>query len=461
MSAKPPASDDDTPSDVCLQLPSRWDALLHDLYLWMTRRGLGLEAEPVYLGRYQLERPIGSGGRGLVLQAYDPELRRAVAIKICKAPSSAAQSAFLSEARILAQFSHPNVVAIHDAGHYGDAVFFVMELVEGVDGHQWMETVERWEDAVDVYIAAGQGLAAAHAAGIIHADFKPANLLIGRDGRARVADFGFARTLREGTDGKPSGGTAAYMSLERLAGAAASAQSDQYAFAVSLWETLHRSRQPSAEAIEVRSERHQPLWAGPSVVPARVQDSIRRGLASDPTKRYPDMKGFVDALTRVRRPRATSAPFMKGTLVGVASVLAVAGAITLTFNGHKRQSIAPAENVDWENSEDPEQEQLERMLASAKQLARAGEPEATIRALEQAARHAVKLDTIDRVRVAEASDLVGMVLFDKQEWLAAIRAHGVARQIYLDLKSRDRASRSRALAESARVAYSNASQATR
>jgi len=172
----------------------------------------------VALSRYIIFQRIGTGGAGLVYQAYDPELDRKVAIKILHTRGSRGRrgtARLMREAQAMARLSHPNVIAVHDVGHYTESdlgfelgsapeeleipprgVFVVMELVPGTDLASWLESERRsWREIVAVFVQAGRGIAAAHVAGLVHRDFKPGNVLVGDDGRVRVLDFGLARAL--------------------------------------------------------------------------------------------------------------------------------------------------------------------------------------------------------------------------------------------------------------------------
>ncbi len=154
------------------------------------------------IDRYIILERIGAGAMGVVYTAYDPRLDRRVALKVMHpkpgAPAQDIATRMLREAQALAKLSHPNVVAVHDAGAVGDVVYLTMELIDGVSLTKWLRQEQRGVEAVlAVFVAAGRGLAAAHAAGLIHRDFKPDNVLVGNDGRVCVVDFGIAR----GADG--------------------------------------------------------------------------------------------------------------------------------------------------------------------------------------------------------------------------------------------------------------------
>jgi serine/threonine protein kinase/tetratricopeptide (TPR) repeat protein len=153
------------------------------------------------IDRYIVLDRVGAGAMGVVYTAYDPRLDRRIALKVMHARGGAQADVVtrvLREAQALAKLSHPNVVAVYDANVLGEAVYLTMELINGVSLTRWLKQAARGVQAVlKVFIEAGRGLAGAHAAGLIHRDFKPDNVLVGDDGRVRVVDFGIAR----GADG--------------------------------------------------------------------------------------------------------------------------------------------------------------------------------------------------------------------------------------------------------------------
>src|SRR5262249_4590141 len=149
-------------------------------------------------GRFGVLGLVGRGGRGEVYAAYDPDLDRKIAVKLLRARGGAAtldgRTRLLREAQAIARLSHPNVVVVYDVGTFQDSVFIAMEFVEGHTLGDWLQAKTRsWREVLDVYLAAGRGLAAAHAAGLVHRDFKPENVMITRAGQVRVMDFGLAR----------------------------------------------------------------------------------------------------------------------------------------------------------------------------------------------------------------------------------------------------------------------------
>jgi serine/threonine protein kinase/Tfp pilus assembly protein PilF len=147
------------------------------------------------VGRYLLLDALGEGGMGVVYKAYDPELDRPIALKLLRTVEAEAGSRLQREAQALAKLQHPNVIAVYDVGTFEGDVFIAMEFVEGQNLRSWMRATKRSSgEILDAFLAAGEGLAAAHRAGLVHRDFKPDNVMVGNDGRVRVLDFGLART---------------------------------------------------------------------------------------------------------------------------------------------------------------------------------------------------------------------------------------------------------------------------
>jgi tetratricopeptide (TPR) repeat protein len=292
------------------------------------------------VGRYVILALVGRGGMGEVYAAYDPQLDRRVAVKLLgnqhsESQEGEAQARLLREAQAIGRLSHPNVVAAYDVGTWDDRVFIAMEFVEGETLAGWSRRTSRhWSEVRDVFAGAARGLAAAHEAGLIHRDFKPQNVMVDGQGRARVMDFGLARRLPEderiGRGGQPpvdsalsdlpatlpqtlgltrAGtlvGTPSYMAPEQFQGRPASTRSDQFSFCVALYEALYDERPFSGH--DVASLREAVL-AGrvrvPSVrrtVPAWLRRIVLRGLSPADEDRFPSMTALVEALER-RRPR--------------------------------------------------------------------------------------------------------------------------------------------------------------
>lgn len=158
----------------------------------------GPDADPTRIGRYHVEGKLGAGGVGVVYAAHDPELSRRVAVKLLRpdrlgADPAAAGERLREEAQSMARLAHPNVATVFDVGEHEGGMYIAMELIDGSSLRDWLtDTARPWQEVLSMYFQAGRGLAAAHDVGMIHRDFKPANVLVGRDGRARVVDFGLA-----------------------------------------------------------------------------------------------------------------------------------------------------------------------------------------------------------------------------------------------------------------------------
>src|SRR6185312_101332 len=198
------------------------------------------------VGRFIVRERIGRGGMGEVFRADDRELGRAIALK--RLDPGFDRELLLREARAAAQLSHPNVVTVHEVGEADGAPFLAMELVDGTTLTRWLRDEPRtWRAIANVLAQAGRGLAAAHARGLVHRDFKPDNVLVDQSGRARVADFGLARMADDGDPATPDAlasgellrtatgslaGTPAYLAPEVVNGATPDARSDQYAYAI-------------------------------------------------------------------------------------------------------------------------------------------------------------------------------------------------------------------------------------
>jgi tetratricopeptide (TPR) repeat protein/predicted Ser/Thr protein kinase len=280
--------------------------------------------------RYIVLRSIGAGGCGEVLAAFDPVLDRNVALKLLRGEGSRA-AALLREARALAKVNHPNIVAIYDAGVADDHPFLAMELVSGSDLHTWLRQDPRPNppQALELLLQAGSGLAAAHEAGIVHGDIKPANILVG-DGQALVTDFGVAvwdAAEGEDDDAPPKlVGTPAFMAPEQYSGARADPLSDQFSFCQTAWEALFGGAAyrvtTAIEYTEGESsdQRHcgatsgsgtsaaeiaaleDAKRSGPPSAPAghgiarRVVEALQRGMHPDPGARWPSMQALLDVL---------------------------------------------------------------------------------------------------------------------------------------------------------------------
>jgi tRNA A-37 threonylcarbamoyl transferase component Bud32/tetratricopeptide (TPR) repeat protein len=274
------------------------------------------------IGRYVIERPIGAGAMGIVFAARDPELDRRVALKLLRKQLAddedrRLEQRLLGEARALAKLAHPNVVAAYEVARHDGELYLVMELIEGPTLTGWLAGDRAWPDKLAMLVQAGRGLAAAHAAGIIHRDFKLDNILVGRDGRARVTDFGLASGSLTGPTPEVVGnelaltmtgalaGTPLCMAPEVLRGEPATPASDQFSFAISLWTALHHVRPfrgDSIRALIADIERGEPR--GRARIPAALRAIARRGMAASPEARWPSLDAMLAACERVARPRS-------------------------------------------------------------------------------------------------------------------------------------------------------------
>jgi serine/threonine protein kinase/tetratricopeptide (TPR) repeat protein len=263
---------------------------------------------PTKLGHFEIVGRLGAGGMGLVFEGRDALLDRRVALKLIHPSVSGhiAPARLLREAQALARLSHPNVVTVFEVGMVGDNPFIAMELVEGTTLEQWMREKRDWRDVLDMFIAIGRGLAAVHALGLVHRDFKPSNVLVDMAGVPKLGDFGLVgatddnarRAITDRGEDDPSTdatdrtnkatpssltktgsvmGTPAYMAPEQKVGAPVDARADQFAYGKSLAEALH-----------------EPMPAALAPVLARAQQIV-------PTDRFPSVDALIDELVRIRR----------------------------------------------------------------------------------------------------------------------------------------------------------------
>ena len=255
----------------------------------------------VLSGRYRLESKLGSGGMSTVYLARDGTLERWVAVKVMHREMSDQPDQierFRREARAVAQLSHPNVVAVIDAGEDGGHPYIVFEYVDGETLKQRIERVGPLpvDESTAYAIEIGRGLSAAHARRLVHRDVKPQNVLIDSEGRAKVTDFGIARSLE--ADGLTQTGrvlgTTDYVSPEQAMGRGVDARTDIYSLGVLLYEMLTGEVPFTAETVVGVAMKHvnEPM---PDVQKRRPEVSsalaavVERATAKEPKKRYPDM----------------------------------------------------------------------------------------------------------------------------------------------------------------------------
>lgn len=304
------------------------------------------------LGRFVILRQLGVGGMGTVFAAYDEQLDRKVALKLLHSQNTAGQvqrARVLREAQALARVEHPRVVSVYEVGETEQQLYLAMEYIDGLTLRAWQHVQPRgWREVLQMYIWAGEGLQAAHEAGVVHRDFKPDNVLVGKDGLPRVADFGVARLRCPPVHGAdrdepaPRGcepcatttqgdvsGTPGYMSPEQHDGQISDAASDQFSFCVSLYEALYGYLPFAGQALrEPGRLRHRTLRPPPpgSPAPQELFVILRRGLAEDPRARYPSMAALLRALTAEHAQTAASAARTRRGIT-----LAFTGAATLTW----------------------------------------------------------------------------------------------------------------------------------
>ena len=265
---------------------------------------------PQHIAHYRVIERLGSGGMGVVYSGFDPKLERKVALKLLKPDrvTELGRERLLSEARVLARLSHPNVVQVHDVDEYEGKVHLAMELVEGENLGRWQRRGHGVRALLEVYRQAGAGLAAAHEAGIVHRDFKPANVLLSHTGAVKVADFGLAHPhgdevpeteVTGGGEGstQPIVGTRGYLAPELWRGGVADARSDQFAFCVSLWEAV------AGEPPFVREQTPAGMPAGKWRGSRWLRRVLLRGLRIDPAARWESMHALLRALEFVPRRR--------------------------------------------------------------------------------------------------------------------------------------------------------------
>ncbi|WP_236828828.1 protein kinase, partial [Blastococcus sp. MG754426] len=268
-------------------------------------------------GRYELRSLLATGGMGQVWRGRDVVLQRTVAVKVLRSEYTG-DATFLARFRAEAQHSalltHRNIAALFDYGEStaadGEALaYLVMELVEGESLAQVLAREGRLpvDRTLDVLHQTATGLAAAHAAGLVHRDVKPGNLLVGDDGTVKITDFGIAWSAASAplTQTGQVVGTAHYLSPEQAGGSKAGPASDIYALGMIGFECLagHRAFDgDNSVQIALRQLREEPPPL-PADVPEQVRTLIERALLKDPAERYPDGAAFRDAVDDVRAGR--------------------------------------------------------------------------------------------------------------------------------------------------------------
>ncbi|HWB78561.1 MAG TPA: serine/threonine-protein kinase [Nannocystaceae bacterium] len=354
---------------------------------WFGERYAGAPI-PERIGRYHVLARIGVGGMGEVFAARDPELDRELAIKVVHAElddggGSASSIRLLREAQTLARVEHPNVVEVYEVGLFGTRVFLAMEVVRGCSLREYSKLGRPWREVIGVLAQAARGLHAVHEAGLVHRDVKPDNVLVGDDGRVRVADFGLARGSGVPTDPPPltdeaasslpspslplpsrltaSGavvGTPVYMAPEQLRRPIVDARCDQFGFCVMAWEALCGTRPFPGGSISVLFDAHRRGAVIPrgSSVPVAIWRALQRGTAYDPEARWSSMLELVEELERASQRR------WMGNVI-VAATVATAGGLALAW------SLSSEARVRCDDAVSSERSQKIATLAAAAQSA--------------------------------------------------------------------------------------------
>ncbi|WNG22685.1 tetratricopeptide repeat protein [Cystobacter fuscus] len=364
------------------------------------------------VGRYLVLERLGAGGMGEVYAAFDPQLNRRVALKLLL-PGGEGQSPgqarlrLMREAQSMARLSHPHVLPVYDIGEHGDRVFIALEHVEGSTLRQWLKEARRpWREVLGVLAQAGEGLAAAHAAGLVHRDFKPDNVLVGRDGRVLVYDFGLACEQGTGSPRAPvpvdlgallgteppvpdtdafaslntrepletpvtrAGlimGTPGYMAPEQYRHEPLTGHADQFSFCATLHYALYGEHafEGSGAAALARATLEGRLRPVPrdSDVPGWVRQVILRGLSPRPVDRYTSMEELLEVIQGEPRARRWRQVLAAVAMVFLGAV--VAGAVG---QWHQEQSVCQdvtsRMNDVWDA---PRQEAVRRALLATGQ----------------------------------------------------------------------------------------------
>ncbi|MCH9687130.1 MAG: serine/threonine protein kinase, partial [Deltaproteobacteria bacterium] len=385
--------------------------------------------------RFVLLVPIGAGGRGEVWSAYDPELDRKIALKFVHPHGDAPPQTLarlLREAQALARLQHPNVVTVFDVGTHRGQVFLAMELVEGMSAAQWLAARTRsWREVCTMMMAAGRGLAASHAAGLVHRDFKPSNVMVAAGGRVLVVDFGLA--VATGASSGPAGfvphsrlgeavtdddvvmGTLPYMAPERLHGGEVSPASDQWSYCVALFEAL-AGRRPfeGGTLAEVSSAVRgaAPVEHLPSTVPRWLAAIVARGLARDPGARYGSMEALLTALRRGTERRR-----QRALVVGLVALM----------------SAGVGVGVGWAVSPEPtaaQIEQLQQLTAEAREAAERGRflhPASTDPEQETALQLVMRLEQTEGPAATRSTETARQLRSEFAERLVELAEHYQAR----------------------------------
>jgi len=284
------------------------------------------------IGNYRLDGVLGRGGMGVVYRATDTKLHRPVAIKFLSIVADEhARARFHQEAQTASGLNHPHIVTVYDVGEHDGRQYIVSELVEGGPLDEWSRTTRRrsWRQSVELLTGIADALAAAHAAGVLHRDVKPGNVLIDANGYAKLADFGLAKLVdRDGRDPSESAakvakttraglvlGTVAYMSPEQASGQPVDERSDVFSFGIVLYELIagHRPFEAGNELELLKTIVHAPAEPLPDGLPELLRMAIDKALQKDPADRYQTMRDLVSDLRRMTRTASAAMPALRGS----------------------------------------------------------------------------------------------------------------------------------------------------
>ena len=319
------------------------------------------------VGAYEILARLGSGGMGFVFRAVDTKFHRPVAIKFLSDAigNSAARERFQREAELVSSLNHPHILTVHDVGEFDSHRYLVSELVDGGTLHDWLEAQKpSWRQIVGLLAGVADGLAAAHAAGILHRDLKPANILVTKGGHAKLADFGLAKAIAPVGEDMPTitvdhtrpgviMGTIAYMSPEQAAGKPVDQRSDVFSFGIVLYEALSGRRPfPGTSDLEVlQAIIHRPADPLPATLPIALRMIVEKALENDPADRYQSMQELAIDLRRLLRQKSpeyesglsapiTSRASRSAIMIGVGAVAGVAVLLGAADVPRRRSSCA-------------------------------------------------------------------------------------------------------------------------
>jgi eukaryotic-like serine/threonine-protein kinase len=384
------------------------------------------------VGPYRVLERMDASAMEVVYSAYDPKLRRKVALKLLRGGATPSDRRAVSdrltrEAQAMARLAHPNVLAVHNVGRAGDELYVAMELVEGRTLSAWVADAPRSvREVLAAFLEAGAGLAAAHDAGLIHCGFTLDSVLVGRDGRVRITDFGLARWVVSAppetaspatgpiaSPGEPQAsdtvvptGTAFYMAPELHRGLPPDAATDQFSFCVALYFALTGEYPFGSDyLVRLSSGRGRLLPEGHRRIPPWLQRPLFRGLSVDPADRFSSMSELLAALSRDPRPR-----LRRGLAVGAALVALIAG---LGYAARRPSILCTGSDRNLAGIWDPD-----RRLAIERSFLATGQPyaEAAVRevgrALDTYARGWVDMRTeaceATRMRQEQPEELLGL-----------------------------------------------------